>query len=355
MNQFGRGRLSSLLTWATLLLLALTAACEPAHAQNAQSSCIVTTRGGPDVLDVVFLMECSNMETVGVLHFDVQAVAGPCSSDRLVEVVFEMSPNSEGRSATVHRQSIQLKEGATSARGMMPFVMNSTNDNGQQRTLFWNVRVYEEGRDVERSRALQSNPGGPYVPLGLAADEPPPYMQHQRGAQNGSILHILDNGARFDTIRASRITPSYVQSAGGGADPVFETRTFDLARNFLRATNTRHVESLPEYWHYYLQFHAVTIDQRGLARLQAERPQAADAIRKYVAAGGDLIFVSQKEDAPRQIDQWLTNRENGHDPALWSADLKAFPSSTESYGDDELRLAKVTLDELSGSAEKRSC
>lgn len=324
MNQSGRGRLSSLLSLAGLVVLAWLIASEQTLAQNSQSSCVVTTRGSRDVLDVVFLMECSNAETVGVLHFDVRAVAGPSSSDRELEIVFTMSPSSDGRSPVVHRQSIVLKEGATSARGMMPFVLNSSTEPSQQRMHFWNVGVFEERRDVEASRMLQASQGGPFIPVRLAAGEPPPFMVHQRGSQSGAVLHILDSGAKFDAKLDSQIAARFIKDTSGlGIRPVLDVPTFDLARNFMSASNIRHIESLPEYWHYYLQFSAVTLNHQALARLQAERPLAATAIKQYVAAGGDLILACPKADGARLIDQWITNREDGHKPEYWTTDRQA--------------------------------
>ncbi len=226
MNQMGRGRLSSRLIWAMLAWFICLHSSEQALAQASQSSCVVTTRGGPDVLEVVFLMECSSSESVGALHFDIAPVSGLSSSDRRIEIVFDLSPYSDTRFSTVHRQSIVLKEGAASVRGTIPFVMNSSTDTAQQRMLYWNVKVFEDGRDIESSRKMQANQGGAYVPIKLNPGELAPHFVHQRGSQNGALLHILDRGQIFDSELAYRVSSSIIK--GPQNVPILETPAFDL-------------------------------------------------------------------------------------------------------------------------------
>lgn len=300
-------------------------------AQTQQASCVVTTRGNTaDTLDVTFLVECGSSESSATLHFDVRSVAGPSPSDRKLEIAFLVSAVPDGRFSTVHRQKILLKEGASSVQSSLPFTMNLNSDASGQRMQYWNVRVLEEQRDIEASRGIQANPGSPYMLARLNSGESPPYMLLQRGTQSGTNLAIVENSSTLSTLPIPQ-----------NNIVVQDTPVFDLARDVLRITSARHVQSLPEYWHYYLQFRWVALTTECLAQVRTERPQAAEALKQYISAGGMLLLVSSTGQATGQpgqapsgsedtgqtaIDDWLLGKQpDNPDRAGWEKPFDASP------------------------------
>ncbi len=304
------------------VLLACLCTVENLHAQAHQSSCIVRTTGDSrDALDVTFLLESSSLETTGALHFDVRSSLKPSTSDRELEIVFTMSSAPSGYQSDVQRTKIKLPEGATAVQGTLPIVFYQKADFRGQRLHFWNVRVLEDGRDIESARLLQANPGGSYTPVKLSPGERPSDMLVQRGAQNSSILHILNTGERYGGQIAQR--GIYLNTTLSNQSVQADAPVFDLMRDAFRTTSLRHIESLPEFWQYYLQFSVVTIDAAALANLQATRPQAAEALKHFIAAGGVLLFMNAGSQGRDTIDKWLSGSENDQPNAYWESDLTA--------------------------------
>lgn len=292
LTTFLRGCLRSLICF----LLSILCIAGHLHAQSQQTSCVITTRGtASDSLDVTFLLECGSAEPTGALHFDVRSTAGASSRDRDLEIIFSLAGHPDGQYPTVHRTKVTLKEGATSTQGSLPFVLNNLSDLSGQRLQFWNVSVWEDGRNMEGVRGMQIAPGGTYLPVRMNPGESPSYMFLQRGAQSNSALQILHD--------AEASNPRWVATGLKQETPVF-----DLSRDVLRTTSVRHVRSLPETWYYYLQFRYVTLTSDALEQLRKERPNAAEAIKQFVAAGGNLLLVSDDDEGWKRIDQWLSNQ-----------------------------------------------
>ncbi len=70
---------------------------EHVSAQTQQASCAIATRGNAnEVLEVTTLLECSSLESQGLLHIHVQSAAGPSVRDRELEIVFTVAHSPEG-------------------------------------------------------------------------------------------------------------------------------------------------------------------------------------------------------------------------------------------------------------------
>ena len=309
MDRFARNALSLLMMATSLFSIGLAPGRGFAQTQN--TSCIVTTGGTKEALDVTFLLECSSAESNGVLHFRVQpSIVGPSVSDRELTIVLTLQGSPYDRSATRYRTKLQLKEGAVAATGDIPIAKCPTGESSGMNASTWNVAIYEDQRNIETSRAIQAGFGSTYKQLALQPDESPPPLTIQLSTPTNSALAILEDGVTefnvntMQILMAHRIAGDAPFPPVGGSAPI---SILKLARDNTRTMNYRHLDSLPDAWHYYIQYQSVTLSEKCLLKLCESKPKAAQAIRQFVAAGGNLI-VSDAQQGMVTLDRWLLNR-----------------------------------------------
>ena len=312
------------LRWIALLIVQLSMlfSSATAPAQLIEEAAVLTTKDlGGGSLVVEYFNERGGTDCLGYLHVQVSTMAGmPSPRERNLEIVFYAHSNSwPSLTSVAYHRPIKLLEGNRSAtESIRFFIPNSEGHSNNQSPLHWDIKVTEDGRDIELSRTF----------AGRAASRPPATIRagidraervwHMARRFNAPycILRLIDEAAPpadqqgefYQLLMAQRnFDAGFAQSAASSIYPM----PSGISQNETRICNVRTISTAPDQWQYYLQFKIVVMDHGGFEKLRSERKKTADALKQYVAAGGGLLLVGNYPlSGKRLVDRWLLGKDN---------------------------------------------
>lgn len=280
-----------------------------ARGQSSDLSGTIKTKDvGSGALSVNYFFESSAADSLGYFQVEVAALNGASPSQRDLEIVlYANSSSKQNQSNVAFHFNVMLPEGATTAQTAIPFFMVS-DESPRQAHVNWDIGVWEEGRDIEQTRQVETvgltNPRDASRTPGRSL----PFHKWDRVVSEATTLHLLDDGATPSNARSLRL---WLAQENGSVNAVVNAsmllaQNFDLTRDPQRISSFRHLSSAPDIWQYYLQFRIVVVEEGVLAKAIGTRPVVAQALKHYVAAGGNLILIGGPErNGKKTLDQWL--------------------------------------------------
>ncbi len=250
------------------------------------------TRGsrGRTPLSVKYDLDVTAGMQMGFVNVSVTDPSGPSKNDRnLVAVIYVKLWGSNSQSIA-YRKSLKLPEGATTAQVEIPFP-------ALQAQISWDVAIYEDGRDIEDNRNKKSNPNQQ------------DYHWSYLGNQPGNVYQIAG-------LQATTTDPSILAEE---VTAISEFTTAKLAETnkaagiaaptpavLVNASGLASVDKASDDWRHYFPYPGWVASVDALAELQRTRPDAADALRTYLAAGG-VVFVHdvKSQEAISKVEQFL--------------------------------------------------
>ncbi len=266
-----------------------------------QSQVSIPTRGtrNTNALVVNVNAEFGASHHMGRATVQVTDTKGPSPADREIEVVFYNLPNNSDMECIAHRKRILLPEGTASVVVSMPFV-----DGGMHN--YWDVGVFENGRDIENTLnrprntvSFQSKPSTNVQQFGLLT-------------ARGESLDGVDTVLTQLLNRASDVQATGTISTVVGN--VVQNRTLTQLSDWFQQP----IAGASTDWREYSIFAGWIVSTRGLDEF-VERPEIVAAFRNYVASGGRLwVMGVETADDFARLERLLNDTPDPEGAArLW--------------------------------------
>ena len=252
------------------------------------------TRGsrGRTPLSVKYDLSVTPGMNLGFVNVTVTDPSGPSKNDRnLVAVLYVKAWGSSDASCIAYRQRIQLAEGATTATIEIPFP-------ALQSQISWDVAIFEDDRDIEDTRNKKSN---------LNQQD---YHWSYMGNQPAALVQIAG-------LQATKIDPA-VKAEESKAISEYSNAKWQAANNntpggstnFVSVSALTSVDLASPDWRHYLPHPVWVASPTAIAELMDTRPDAAQALRTFLVAGGVLlVYDVQAEDSLAKVDAFLGGGE----------------------------------------------
>lgn len=284
----------------------------PASGQFDDESATITTKDfGSGPLRVIYYCERGGGDAVGYFHVDVATTSGLSPRQRDLEIIFyvhsiEWSP----QTSVAYHLPVRLPEGAASTQAAFPFfIVNSIDRFNNDAPMYWDVSVREDGRDIELARTRHTPSGGVALRMPRQAWSSTPFHMGKPVNSVQNVLRLIDGVAPLELQRQrARLLSAMGANAEGMpfAKPSSSELTFGFAQDVPKSMTIHQVSAVPDQWQYFLQFRIVVIDQAAWDTLRNSRPSVAEAIKTYVAAGGNFLLLGDERlDGQAAVEQWL--------------------------------------------------
>ncbi len=284
-------------TWTLLFsMLVLVIIAGELHAQYQNIGAFATRSSrGRTPLSVKYDLDIASGMQMGFVNVSVTDPSGPSKNDRnLVAVVYVKLWGSNSQSIA-YRKSLQLPEGATTAQVEIPF-------SAMQAQISWDVAIYEDGRDIEDTRNKKSNPNQQDYHWSYLGNQPGTTFQIAGLQATTTASNVLAE----EITAISEFTTAKLAESNKAAGIVGATPGVVLGTSGLTS-----VHKASDDWRHYFPFPGWVASADAIAEVQLTRPDAANALRTYLAAGG-VVFVYdvKSQESLSKVEQFLNGTDS---------------------------------------------